>query len=166
MTSIEVLDVALSEVDPERLRGRNIEAPKTQSRIDGDTILVIGWVRGRSSPAVTVEVVHESKVLQSAPIDAQRPDIVDAFPGVPGAEHSGFRTNVPIPDLVEFELLVQAVLQNKEIVLLGKIRARQRRDRAETKDNSGGQGRSKPSVQERPEASGSFFRRLFGRGGA
>ena len=93
--------VALSEVDPEGLRERNIEAPKSQSRIDGHTIVVVGWVLGRSSPAVTVEVVHDGKILQRAPIDTQRLDIIDAFPGVPGAEHSGFRTDMAIPDLRE-----------------------------------------------------------------
>jgi hypothetical protein len=165
MTSIEVRDIALSEVDTERLRGRYIGAPKTQSRIHGDTILVVGWILGRSSPAVTVEVVHDGKVLQSAPIDAQRPDVSDAFPEVPGAEHSGFRTNVPIPDLVEFELLVRAMLENEETVPLGVVRARQRREDEETKGESSVQGGSKPPVQGRPGSSGGFFRRLFGRGG-
>jgi hypothetical protein len=165
MTFVEVLDVALSEVDTERLRGRNIEAPKTQSRIDGDTIHVGGWVLGSSNPAVAVEVVHDGKLLQSAPIDAQRPDISDAFPEVPGAEHSGFRANVPVPDLVEFELLVRAMLENEVTVSLGVVRARQRREDEDTKGESSVQGRSKPPVQERTESSGGFFRRLFGRGG-
>jgi hypothetical protein len=80
MTLVEVLDVALSEVDTEPLGGRNIEAPKPQSRVDGDSILVVGWVLGRSSPVITVEVVHGATVLQSVPIDVPRPDVAAAFP--------------------------------------------------------------------------------------
>jgi O-antigen biosynthesis protein len=157
MTSIEVLDVALSEVDPERLRGRNIEAPTTQSRIDGDTIVVVGWVLGRSSPAVTVEVVHEGKVLQSAPIDVQRPDITDAFPGVPGAQQSGFRTNVAVPNSEEFEFLVRAALQDKETTSLGVIRARLRRSGEEQYGESSVQDQSGPLTR--------LLRGVLGRGG-
>jgi hypothetical protein len=165
MAFVEILDVALSDLDTEQLWGRNIEAPKMQSRIEGDTIRVGGWVLGRSSPAVTVEVVHDSKVLQRTPIDAQRLDIVDAFPGVLGAEHSGFRTNVAIPDLREFELLLRTILQNEQTVSLGVVRAHQRREDEETKGARSVQGQSKPPARERTEASGRFFRRLFGRGG-
>jgi hypothetical protein len=165
MTFVEILDVALSDLDTGQLWGRNIEAPKTQSRIGGDTIPVGGWVLGRSSPAITVEVVHAGKVLQRAPIDAQRLDIVDAFPRVPGAEHSGFRTNVAIPDLREFELLLRTILENEETVSLGVVRAHQRREGEESKGERSVQGQSKPPARERTEASGGFFRRLFGQGG-
>jgi hypothetical protein len=165
MALVEILDVALSDLDVEQLQGRNIEVPKADNRIDSDAMLVIGWVLGRSSPAATVEVVHDGKVLQSAPVDAQRPDIIDAFPEVPSAEHSGFRTTVAIPDAREFELLLRAMLEDEETVSMGVIRARQRREDEETKDESSVQGRSKPPARERPESSGGVFRRLFGLGG-
>ncbi len=165
MTSVEILDVALSGLDTEHLRGRNIEAPKSQNRINGDSILVVGWVLGRSSPATTVEIVHDGTVLQSAPIDVQRPDVAAAFPDASEAEHGGFRTNVPIPESGEFELLVQAVLQDEDTVPLGLVRARQRGGDEETKGESSGQGRSRPPVRERTGSPEGFFRRLFGRGG-
>jgi hypothetical protein len=113
MALVEIVDVALTELDVELLRGRNIEIPKAGNEIDSGTIRVIGWVLGRSSPALTVEVVHDGTVLQNAPIDVQRPDVADAFPDVSGAEQSGFHTTVAVPDTGESELLVQAVLQNE-----------------------------------------------------
>jgi O-antigen biosynthesis protein len=165
MALVEILDVALTELDAEQLRGRNIEFPKVDSRIDSDTMVVIGWVLGRSSPAVTVEVVHDGAVLQSAPIDVQRQDITDAFPRVPGTQQSGFRTNVAIPNSGEFELLVRAVLQDEETVSLGIIRARQRRGDEEQYGENSIQDRSGPLVRERSGRLERFFRRLSGWGG-
>jgi hypothetical protein len=164
MAFVEILDVALSDLDAEQLQGRNIEAPKADSRIYSDMIHGVGWVLGRSSPAVTVEGVHDGTVLQSTLIDLQRPDVTDAFPGVHGAEQSGFRTNVVVPNSGEFELLVRAVLQDEGNVSLGVIQARQRRNDQEQKDGSSAQDRSGRLVQERSGPFETFFRRLLGRG--
>ncbi len=165
MTSVEIVDVVNADLDAGQLRGRNIEVPKTGSRIDGDTIFVIGWVLGRSSPAVTVEVIYDGKVLQSAPIDVRRPDIAAAFPDASEAELSGFRTTVAIPNTGESELLVQAVLQDEGTIPLGIIRARQRRGDEEQYGESSIQDRSGPLVRERSGRLERFFRRLSGWGG-
>ncbi len=157
MTPIEIVDVVKADLDAGQLRGHNIEAPKPGSRIDNDTIFVAGWVLGQGSPAVTVEVVHDGTVLQSAPIDIRRPDIEVGFPGVAGAEESGFRTAVAAANTGESELLVQAVLQDESRVPLGVIRARQHRRDEEQNSES--------SVQDRPGFLERFFRRLSGRGG-
>jgi hypothetical protein len=154
---VEIKDVVKTELDAEQLQGRNIEAPKPGGRVDSTTIHVAGWVLGRNSPALTVEIVHDGTVLQGAPIDVDRPDIVAAFPEVPGAEQSGFRTNVPIPDADEFELLVQAVLQDETTIPLGVIRAQQSR--------SGEEQYGKSIRHDRqPGPLARFFQRLLGRG--
>jgi hypothetical protein len=158
MALIEIVDVALTDLDAEQLRGRNIEVPKTDSRIDSGTIPIIGWVLGRSSPAVTVEVVHNDPVLQNAPIDVQRPDVAAAFPEVPGPERSGFRTTLTVPDTGEGELLVQAVLQEEGRVPLGVVRALQRRSVEERFSECSVQDRSGPFTR--------FLRRVLGCDGA
>jgi hypothetical protein len=83
-----IVDVAFSEWGADQLRGRNIEAPKPGSRIESDTIHDGGWVLKRNSPALAVEVVHDGTVMQSEPIDVQRPDISAAFPEVLGGDKS------------------------------------------------------------------------------
>jgi hypothetical protein len=157
MTLVEIVDVALAELNAEQLQGRNIEVPKTGSWIDSDAIRVAGWVLGRRSPAVAVEVVHVGTVLQSAELDVQRPDVADAFPEVSGAEQSGFRTGVIVPDTGESELLVQAVLQDESRVPPGVIRAGQRRSVEEQYSES--------TVKDQPGPLMRFFRRVLGRGG-
>jgi hypothetical protein len=165
VASIEIVDVIKADLDVGKLQGRNIEVPKTGSRIDGDTIFVVGWVLGRSSPATTVEIVHDGTVLQSAPIDVRRPDVAAAFPDASEAERSGFRTTVAVPNGDESELLVRAVLQDEGTIPLGIIRARQRRGDEEQYGESSIQDRSGPLVRERSGRLERFFRRLSGWGG-
>jgi len=165
MALLEIVDVAVAELDTKQLRGRNIEAPKTHKEIDSDKMLLVGWVLGRSSPALTIEVVHDGTVLQNAPIDVQRPDVDAAFPEASAAKQSGFCTTVAIPNTGESELLVQAVLQDEGTVPLGTIRARQRRGDEERNSGSSVQHRSGPLIRERSGPLERFFRRLSGRGG-
>jgi hypothetical protein len=159
MALIEIVDVDKAELDAEQLRGRNIEDPKPGSQVDGRAIYVAGWVLGRNSPALTVEVVHDGTIIQSAPINVRRPDIVAAFPGVSGAEQSGFRTHVAVPNSGEFELLVQAVLRDEARVPLGVVRARRRRSEESRYSQDENNARNKSSFLAR------FFRRVSGRRG-
>jgi hypothetical protein len=115
------VDVVLSEVGSQQLWGHNIETPQPGSWINTHMIDITGWVLGRSSPAVTLEVVHDGTVLQSGPIDIRSPDITAVFPEVPGAERSGFRTAVSVPVMTKRELGVQAVLQDQGSVSLGIV---------------------------------------------
>ena len=157
MVSIEVAEVVKTELEAEKLQGRNIEVPKPGSRNDSDAILIVGWVLGRTSPAVAVEIVYDSTVLQSAPVNIQRPDVADAFPEVPGAKQSGFRTTVAVPDTGESELLVQAALQNGSRAPLGVVRVWHNRSGEERSNES--------NVQDQPGLVTRFFRRVLGRGG-
>jgi glycosyltransferase involved in cell wall biosynthesis len=112
----------------------NIESPKVGSLIDGYVFRMEGWIFGRDSPVVAVEIVHEGSVVKRAPIALPRPDIEEAFPGVPGAAQSGFRVNVSlleIPPAREFELRLRAILQDHSRVPIGGIRGRCRRHMGE-----------------------------------
>jgi len=126
MAIIEIRGIALSGPDHERLWGRNIEVPQPGSRIDGHLVDLIGWVLGRSSPAVAVEVVYEGNVLKRVPITIHRPDIEVAFPDIPSAENSGFRTSVSVMGMSQIELLVRAVLKDQSRVPIGAVRLRRR----------------------------------------
>jgi hypothetical protein len=154
MTLVAFADVVKAASDTGQLQGYTIEVPKAGGRIDSELILVFDWVVGCASRAVTPEVVHDDKVLQGAPIDVRRPDVVAAFPDASEAELSGFRTTVTVPNRGESELLVQAVLQEEGPVPLGVIRARQRRRDEEREQRT-------ISVW----TLGEIFRRVLGRGG-
>ena len=123
---IDVVEVALAEADGGRLWGRNIEAPQPGLRTDGHELDLAGWVVGRHSPAVAVEVVHGGTVVRRAPVSVRRPDVASAFPEVQAAQRSGFHTRVGMAGMGELELGVQAVLRDQSRVPLGTIRVRRR----------------------------------------
>jgi hypothetical protein len=123
MALIENLDVSLTSLEFNRLWGRNIEIPAIGSQSEIYAIDLRGWVLGKSSLVVAVEVVSEGDVLQRVPINHRRPDIAKAFPKVVGAENSGFRAMVNVLGLApNFELFVQAVLEDNSRAPIGEIR--------------------------------------------
>jgi hypothetical protein len=84
MTSVAVVDVIKLDLDAKQLQRYNIEAPAPKSQMDGEAFSPVGWVIGRSNPAVAVEVLHKDSVIQRVAIDVDRPDVAAAFPEVPG----------------------------------------------------------------------------------
>ena len=121
---VEISAISLSELDHERLWGRYIDSPKPDTHAEVRTLQVVGWVLGKSSPAVDVELIHGGNMLRRTPLNARRPDIAEAF-RVPGAENSGFRITVSVAEAIsEFKLEVSAVLQTPSRVSIGVIQGR------------------------------------------
>jgi glycosyltransferase involved in cell wall biosynthesis len=118
---VKITDVVSYEVGSQQLWGHNIETPQSGSWINNHTIDITGWVLGRGSPAVTIEVTSNGSVIKRAPICAQRPDLANSFPGIAGAERSGFYVAVSVPVVAAWELEVQAALQNENRIPLGII---------------------------------------------
>ena len=126
MALIEFVAVTLSESDSSRLWGRNLEFPKTASLAEGHTVEIIGWVLGRQSPAVAVEVSAEGRLIQRVPVNIQRSDVAALYPQAGEGERSGFRAEIHTSSISELELIVQVVLRDQSRVPLGVIRARRR----------------------------------------
>jgi Sulfotransferase family len=127
MALVEISKVSLAERDSERLWGYHIELPKIGDTIDLYAITIAGWVLGRDSRIVAVEIMHQGQPIQTIPIRVRRPDVAMHYPGVPDAEHCGFRTVVGVLGMAsEFELLLHAVLQDECRVPLAVIRGRHR----------------------------------------
>ncbi len=135
MAVVNIVDVSSRDLSQEQLWGCNIELPDPKKQTEAHTINVAGWVLGRSSPAVAVEVVNDSAVLLRVAIDVQRPDIEAAFPEVPGAAQSGFHTTLDLLGITpEFELLVRAVFRDENRTLIGMIRGRRSPLRSEIEE--------------------------------
>ena len=109
------------ENDATLLWGFNIESP-VESLIYEYQIPVSGWVLGKKSPVVAVEVIINNTLVQQVFITQPRPDVAQVYSHVPDAEMSGFQTIVNIGELVgQGELLIQAVCSNKSCIPLSKI---------------------------------------------
>ena len=123
MAPLEVDSVQLAALDPDVLLGRNFDHPKPGQPMKGGPILLVGWVLGRSEPALAVEVVTEGRVVSRVPVNVPRPDLALAFPEVEGVAAGGFRAPVTVVDAGSvLDLQVRAVLSDQRRVPLGTFR--------------------------------------------
>jgi len=126
MSVIEILDVSLTETVSTRLHGCNIDTAPG-SKTSGHLAQFSGWVLGRESPAVAVELLNGSNVCRRVRVNIHRPDVAAVYPGVPEAEYSGFKIQMSVLGLTpEIEFLLQAVLKNQSRVPIGVIRVKRR----------------------------------------
>ena len=126
MAVIEILDVSLTETVSPRLRGRYIDTA-AGTKTAGHLAQFSGWVLGRESPAVAVELLHESNVCRRVGINICRPDVAAIYPRIPEAEYSGFKIQMSMLGLTsEIEFLLRAVLKDQNRVPIGVVRLRRR----------------------------------------
>lgn len=122
---LSLIDISLFKINTQYLWGRFLDRPKNRNKIDiqNNEIEILGWVLGKSSPAVAVEIISEGKILQKVPINRKRPGVAKAYPQVPEAKNSGFVTKVKLPELVsEKQLTLKVILKDETAIPIGKIK--------------------------------------------
>jgi hypothetical protein len=123
---VDVLDVSLSESAGERLAGFRIDAPTPGGDASGGAnyaLDVRGWVVGRGTPAVAVEVLHDGTCLWQIPLH-DRPDIA-ANSDLDAPALCGFYATLnTLPLGREFTITVQAVLADESSVEFATVRGR------------------------------------------
>ena len=130
---IEQLEISTIPPDLQRLRGYHLESPRPGAQTDLFEIRVEGWVLGRSSAAIAVELASDGAILHRAPIVIPRPDIVAAFEVGPGLDRSGFFTTLRVLEMAAAsEVVIQIVLQDGNHVPIASMRMRQGSRRAES----------------------------------
>jgi hypothetical protein len=147
MSSVEILRVTMPATVPEELLGFFVDEPAAtleQGRLEphplgrpapahgrspgrekvGFVVHIRGWVVGRVSRAVSVEVLYQGRVIRLAPIRGVRDDLPQT------ARESGdavFHALVGVLGLSEeFELELRAVLEDGTRAAIGSVRARHR----------------------------------------
>jgi hypothetical protein len=79
-------------------RGFNIERPKKGELISGDLFVVAGWIVGKTSRAVEVNVLLSEELIAVALVSINRLDVEKVHPGE-DAKLSGFRVDIPVVSL-------------------------------------------------------------------
>lgn len=125
----EILEFVEPEESEEHLRTWFIEIPRgaESEEHQGDlyTMDIKGWVVGRHARATAVELVYHNHVIRTAPVRGQRADLAPAFPDLDPALDMHFHSMLGVVGLrPEFEVDVQAVLENGMRVPMAHIRAR------------------------------------------
>jgi len=78
LSAFEVTEVGLLPERTERLLGFELDAPQAGTHEDVHVLHLIGWVVGRDVAAVSVDLVHEGKVLRTTPVRGPREDVATA----------------------------------------------------------------------------------------
>ncbi|MEB3279449.1 MAG: hypothetical protein VKK42_11080 [Lyngbya sp.] len=119
----EVLDVSLvsgSECEP--LLGFAIDSPSKGTEATSTIMDVGGWVLGKSSPVVAVELIRSDSVFRTIPLNYPRPDVAKRY-SRPRAINCGFQMAIDISGLsTEEELLFQAILPDENRVPMARLK--------------------------------------------
>jgi glycosyltransferase involved in cell wall biosynthesis len=129
---IEFLDAALAPLDEGRVWGFHLDYPTRGTIAEAAAVEIRGWVVGRQSSAVAVEVLDNDRVIRRVPIDIRRDDVARALPAASNAHVSGFGTSLRMRPREDHSLHVRAVLADQTRVPIAILRLRPRwRDDAE-----------------------------------
>ena len=119
---INIQEVELYPADPDLVWGSVIDSPAIGTQINASSIWIVGWVIGKKSPAIKVELIRSGEIIREVPINQQRPDVAVFYPGVLSAENSGYATELELTEIPESDILIQAVLADETRIKIGFIR--------------------------------------------
>jgi sulfotransferase family protein len=120
----EVQDISLLPERSEHLLGFEIESPTPGSRHDLHVLHLIGWGVGRDSPAVSVEVVHNERLIRTVPVRGPRADVAEKL-GFPPETNCVFHALVALIGLgLEARLSLRVVLEDGSRVPVGSVTLR------------------------------------------
>jgi hypothetical protein len=135
MPVYEVLDVWTPAETAGPLLGSYIDVPEKGSTGDAYTLQVIGWVVGRRSKAVSVEVVYRpepdharpgrERVVRTTPVRGPRDDVAAHLGLEPPGPDCHFESLVGVIGFTPtFDLHLRAVLEDGTRVPIGSLRVR------------------------------------------
>ncbi|MGK7936896.1 MAG: hypothetical protein AB4206_14035 [Xenococcaceae cyanobacterium] len=125
-TKVEVLEVKrLPQEDFDSLWGFSIASPKAETKLQGGSMIVKGWVLGKKALATAIRINHQDKILLETPIDLPSPGVTQYYPDIAAAGKSGFETSLSLVGIpTDSELEIQALLENQDIINLSIISLR------------------------------------------
>jgi hypothetical protein len=122
LVTYDVRQVTMFPERLERLRGAELDSPRTGSRGNVYVLHVIGWVVGREVPAVEVEVLYNGRVIRRSAVRGSRADVAEALGDIPAETPSTFHALIGMIGLkLQAELTVQAVLADGSRVPIGRL---------------------------------------------
>ncbi len=122
MPGLVAIHPAAAEAPPPGILGSAVDAPLPGVSVDAVAVRIIGWVVGDGGPVTAVEISDGITVLATERVDVVRPDVADAFPGVPWAGTAGYETTItfrrPTGDM---RLDIRAVLDGGDVKEVGAV---------------------------------------------
>ena len=121
MALIKFLDVAFAPIDERRVWGSHLDYPKCGTVAEAAAVEIRGWVVGRHSPAVAIEILDGDRVVRRVPVDIRRDDVARVFTAASNAQLSGYGTTLRMRPREQHRLDVRAVLADQSRVALATL---------------------------------------------
>ncbi len=111
--------IQIAEIEPAQRGERvhaNLERPTAGEPVSGFCVPLVGWALAPDGTHVDIKIRRGHDLLRRLARRIPRPDIADAYPGLPGAERSGFSFALDAVKLPrEFMLRVSAMADDEEV---------------------------------------------------
>ena len=119
-TTLRVTDKKMAW-SPDELLGASLDIPRSGANIDSRFFAVAGWALGKGEPVVAVELEQDGRLLAQVKVGALRPDVAESFPGVSGADRSGFLADVGVENRSS-RVALRAVSGSGKRLKIGELR--------------------------------------------
>ncbi len=123
-SAVRTPEVSLATLEGDTIEAFAIDSPTSASQMTGEEIVIEGWVLGRNSAVVAVELIGRTATLKRVPVQMRRRDVSVAHPHVPWAETSGFRAAISALEMAEaVGVRLNAIMNDNTSIPLGVVRA-------------------------------------------
>jgi len=114
--------VSFAKQTKSQILGSIVNSPQLKSESEANKIKILGWVLGKTLPAIAVEVICQGKVLLKVPVSQARPKIAEKYPEKNYARNCGFSGSISLIGMpTQSDILIQAVLEDNSCVPIGLI---------------------------------------------
>ncbi|GDZ95224.1 methyltransferase FkbM family protein [Planktothrix agardhii CCAP 1459/11A] len=112
---------SIESENSELLWGHHIDAPAV-GKLVVSQVLIGGWVIGKQSQAVVVELIHQGQVIRQIPVGDIRTDVAQLYPDASFSVESGYGALIKLPETQSSsEIQIQVVLADQTCVKLGVV---------------------------------------------
>ncbi|MEL7035965.1 MAG: hypothetical protein AAFO04_10160 [Cyanobacteria bacterium J06592_8] len=120
----QVLDVIrVSNLETTPVLAFSIDKPSKGTEDSSTVIEIGGWVLGRTSRAIAIELIKNDAVFHTISLNYSRPDVVKRYSKGPSFLNCGFQTKINISGLsTEDELRFQAVFAEESPVAIAILK--------------------------------------------
>ena len=113
---------SLIKYNKDSLVGGHLGSPKAQVEFTSNLVKIAGWVLGKDSQVLTVQIICNGQIIGETSVQNARPDVAKVYPDLSDAENCGFSTFISLMEMpTQAEILVQAILEDKTCIPLHLI---------------------------------------------
>ncbi len=123
-TLVKILEVVrLEGEDSEALWAFNIDNPNESYTTDKYEVICSGWVLGKKSDVVAVEIISDSLKVAKTLVNQPRPDVGEVYPKVSKAGMCGFSVAIEVGEMLpEGELRLDAIFSDQSRLPINAIK--------------------------------------------